>query len=532
MTTQNELLHTFLKNPDSENGREQGLRLIRTIAESLTVNPLTETLRAGKDGLLILTEKKKLSEDLALVCTTGGTKPAWLDLFAGDRVEIEGVQVLAARCTLENASALQAALPNLVPVPLGLSPSFGFGDRIGLATPGHAKAMYAQGKTLVPIFAQQSVREMTRTERTPGQVMADATWGAFRAGWQGPVGADADHLKTTSDVDDMAKAGFTLFTIDPSDHVDQKADNYTETQVNERFLTLLQDKVPGASEVLGLYAGKTIDLGSKKIQLDENEIKRAAVKYGRALAHIYAMAEHTARAMAGRGFELEISVDETQQPTSISEHLFIALELKRHEVPLVSLAPRFIGDFEKGVDYRGDVTRFDAELTLHAAIAEQYGPYKISLHSGSDKFGVYPQLGRITHQAFHVKTAGTSYLEALRAACRADPDFFSEIAVFSLEQFETDRATYHISATLSGTPAPDGLSASELEHLYLNEDNGRQILHVTYGSVLTARTGGNNSPYRFRERLQALLLEHRDLHNQVLADHLGKHLRLLCGKEG
>ena len=85
---------------------------------------------------------------------------------------------------------------------------------------------------------------------------------------------------------------------------------------------------------------------------------------------------------------------------------------------------------------------------------------------------------------------------------------------------------------MQGTPAPDGLSAGELEHLYLNEDNGRQILHVTFGSVLTGRMGGNNSPYRFRERLQALLRKHRDLHNQVLADHLGKHLRLLCGKEG
>ncbi len=98
----------------------------------------------------------------------------------------------------------------------------------------------------------------------------------------------------------------------------------------------------------------------------------------------------------------------------------------------MSLAPRFIGDFEKGVDFRGDVARFEADLVLHAAIAEQYGPYKISLHSGSDKFGVYPQIGRITNQSFHVKTAGTSYLEAphLRVACQADPAFFGEIADF------------------------------------------------------------------------------------------------------
>src|SRR6185369_6748485 len=101
-------------------------------------------------------------------------------------------------------------------VTLGLSPSFGFGDRIGLATPGHVAAMRNAGAGIEAIFPQQSIREMTRTRRTPRQVMDDALRGAKEAGWTGKIGADADHLKTTDDVDATAAVGFTFFTIDPS----------------------------------------------------------------------------------------------------------------------------------------------------------------------------------------------------------------------------------------------------------------------------------------------------------------------------
>src|SRR5438552_2420696 len=109
---------------------------------------------------------------------------------------------------------------------LGLEPSFGFGDRLGLATSGHVQALREQGAPIRPIFAQQSIREMTRTGRTPQQVMDDALRGAAQAGWTGQMGADADHLKTPQDIERTADAGFVFFTIDPSDHVDGSADSY------------------------------------------------------------------------------------------------------------------------------------------------------------------------------------------------------------------------------------------------------------------------------------------------------------------
>src|SRR6476660_7354272 len=129
---------------------------------------------------------------------------------------------------------------------LGLQPSFGFGDRIGLATPGHVQAMKRAGRGIAPIFAQQSIREMTRTQRTPEQVMGDALAGAQATGWSeqhGGQGADADHLKTPADVDRTAAAGFVFFTIDPSDHVDGKTDSYSEAE-----LATKQPAIRGAVE--------------------------------------------------------------------------------------------------------------------------------------------------------------------------------------------------------------------------------------------------------------------------------------------
>ena len=127
-----------------------------------------------------------------------------------------------------NAEALRETLPKLKPRPLSLTTSAGFRNRLGLATPGHVRALERvlgryPGTEILPIFAQQSISEMTRTKRTPREILDDATWGAFEAGWQAKVGADADHLKTPADIDACVDAGFSLFTIDPGDYVDNEA---------------------------------------------------------------------------------------------------------------------------------------------------------------------------------------------------------------------------------------------------------------------------------------------------------------------
>ena len=111
---------------------------------------------------------------------------------------------------------------------------------------------------------------------------------------------------------------------------------------------------------------------------------------------------------------MEVSVDETDTPTSQAEHVFIANELRRLGVRWVSLAPRYVGRFEKGVDYIGDLATFEEDFGGHAVIARAMGPYKLSLHTGSDKFSIYGIAAGLTNGLLHLKTAGTTYLEELR----------------------------------------------------------------------------------------------------------------------
>lgn len=417
----------------------------------------------------------------------------------------------------------------LRPQPLGLRSSFGFGDRLGLATPGHLAALRQAGGTIKGIFAQQSIREMTRTHRTADQVMHCAAEALADTDFDDLWGADADHLKTPDDADVTAKAGFVFFTIDPSDHVDQAADDYDTAALDEKFNAI-------AKQVawVDTYRGRAVQVkDGPKIDFDDYTVRKAAVKYGKAIGHAISLARHIQATMKKIDvpFELELSVDETPQPTTFAEHYIVADQLRENGVELISLAPRFIGDWEKGVDFKGDLGALEASLANHAAIARQLGPYKLSLHSGSDKLSAYPILARATHGRFHIKTAGTSYLEALRVAAIHDIALFRRIIDFSRERYNTDKATYHVSATLENTPPQAQINDDpRLIELYLqtweNTDKtvgftqpGRQILHCTFGSVLKdAQLGG---------ALRQVLAEHHETYTQVLTEHFVHHLKLL-----
>jgi hypothetical protein len=383
--------------------------------------------------------------------------------------------------------------------PLGLSPSFGFGDRLGLATPGHIAAV--RGTKFAPIFAQQSVRENARTGRTPQQVMDDAKRAVEASGWDAPWGADADHLKTPDDIPPFVKAGYTFFTVDPGEHVDNAADTDTVEVLKQKVAALNWD------ELSALYLNGNRDQAWG--QFDAESLMRAAVKYGGAIRHAAEM--YRCVSQMKEAFDFEVSVDETDTPTTPLEHFFIASELTRLGVRFTSLAPRFIGRFEKGVDYIGDLNALDAELAKHAAVTAHFGTYKLSLHSGSDKFSVYPLITQHWGERIHVKTAGTSYLEALRVLAMHEPDLFTRIYTFARERYETDRVTYHVSAQLDKLPDENDLPA------LLNDFHAREVLHVTFGSVLA----------KFCAELKSALATHEDAYREGLRAHFEKHLRLL-----
>jgi hypothetical protein len=491
------------------------------------------SIAAAHNALLFLVHR---GTDKRLGVLSQGGNPALTD-FAGEArdVTVDEETLVLRLCPTDhvNVVALRAALPYTAPQVLGLRKSAGCGDRLGLATPGHVRAV-RQLSGIAPIFAQQSVRENARTGRTPQQVLDDATWGVFQEGWREPWGADADHLKTPADVDAFVAAGYTFYTVDPGDHVDNEAHTAAYGVLVDKVQALPWDVLEDTPQALNKrYLGRTFDLGEgSELVFSEEILLRAAAKYERAIAHTVQMSCHLVSRMgdrppstlrqaqgSGQGFELEVSVDETETPTSPHEHFFVASELKRLGVQWVSLAPRYIGRFEKGVDYIGDLAQFEAEFVRHVAIARHLGPYKLSLHSGSDKFSIYPIIARHAGDLVHLKTAGTSYLEALRAIASINPSLFREILAFAHERYGEDKATYHVSADPAKVPAPDQMADSDLARM-LDLFDGRQVLHVTFGSVLD----------RLGQRLKETLAQHEEVHYAALKTHFLKHLTPFVAK--
>jgi hypothetical protein len=173
------------------------------------------------------------------------------------------------------------------------------------------------------------------------------------------------------------------------------------------------------------------------------------------------------------------------------------------------------------VDYIGDLDQLREALNGHAAVSRTLGPYKLSIHSGSDKFSVYPLAAEATGGMVHVKTAGTSYLEALRTlACGADRELFREILAFALERYEEDRKSYHVSADMAKALRPEELGDEELAPA-MDQFDTRQALHVTFGSVLNEKDG--RGQLLFKDRMMSALADNEEMHYEIISRWLGRH---------
>jgi hypothetical protein len=415
--------------------------------------------------------------------------------------EGRNLQLTLLPATRTTAAFLRQRFDWLNPVTFGTRTSAGCGDRLGLATPGHLRAIRDCKRAIAPILAQQSIREMARTNRTPIDVMDDAMWGVFQEGWHTGFGADADHLKTTEDIDRCVAAGFTFYTFDPGAYV------------NNTFTAVAFDGLPwGDLETTSADA-----LARYSTRFDEETVRRAFVKYGKAIAHVATLYRYLKSQMNGRPFEVEVSVDETEQPTTHAEHYIIAGELRRLAVEWISLAPRFVGRFEKGVDYIGDLQVFDRDCAGHAQIAREWGPYKLSIHSGSDKFSIYTIVAHHAGQYVHLKTAGTSYLEALRTVARTNDALFRDVYALAGDRYAEDRASYHVSADPVKAPDAKLSGISDLQTV-LDQFDARQMLHVCFGSIL-ARYGAD---------IKATLMQNEEMYYADLQRHFTHHLESFC----
>lgn len=436
--------------------------------------------------------------------------------------ELEGTSVAdkgkACPLTHENRLVLNRYFDYTAPKAFGTKiATIGLGDRLGLASPGHIETV--KGRKVKPVLAQQSIRELTLTNRTMVGMLDDACFAVFQEGYKDGFGADGDHIKKESDIKYALSLGMSMITLDCSDQIHKTIEEATPEVVKSEYANLPEDVQNRYNEQ---YLNKTFDVNGMSITFDEIELMKNVLLYNEAItytAHVYN--EYISK--EDRAIDFEISIDETETITSPQSHFFVANELKQENVDVVSLAPRFCGEFQKGIDYIGDMEQFEKELSEHALIAEHFG-YKLSIHSGSDKFKVFPIIAKYTKGILHVKTAGTNWLEAIRVIADTNPDLYRRMHVFALENFEEALKYYHVTPDLDGIDALDSVADDKLSE-YMNDDAARQLFHVTYGLILTAKDSDGKDV--FREAFYQTLDEHEDEYRAALVKHIGKHLDTL-----
>ena len=415
-----------------------------------------------------------------------------------------------------NAAVLRDMFPFTAPIPvLKNNRTIGLGDRLGIATMGHTMAL--EPYDAVPVLAQQSFRELNLTGRTFSDVLDAACFGVFRAGFTRGFGADGDHLKTADEVKQALSLGYTMITLDCSEHIRGDADKMSDADVAQAC------ELP--QEVMEYYMDKNFNLGDVTVFMTIEQLQRNYLKYSKAIGFACEIYKTLIADYKGQ-VDFEISLDETDTPTLPDQHFFVVSELTRRGVVFQTTAPRFCGEFQKGVDYIGNPGDFEADLKQHAAIARHFG-YKLSIHSGSDKFSIFGVIGRETVGRFHIKTAGTSWLTAMQLVAEKAPELYREIHRFALRSFEQARKYYHVTTEISRIPDISALPDDGLDSLFLNND-ARQLIHITYGLILSKQQADGS--YLYRDTLRTLWRRYAGTYAEMLTEHIGRHLALLYGR--
>ncbi|MCX8092007.1 MAG: tagaturonate epimerase family protein [Verrucomicrobiae bacterium] len=287
--------------------------------------------------------------------------------------------------------------------------SIGLGDRFAQEAEAQLRAcieMAERGVEVIPVW-NKSNREHLTVGSEPASVRAAAEAAIRKAGWNKPWHVDADHIRL--DTVDRYIPHCDFFTIDVADAIGKPA----PVEVVRRF----GDRHP---ELIGQLTIPGVEPG---LAVTRQQVEHIAGKYLAAVQEAGRIYRHIAAAKGAGRFITEVSMDETAEAQTPLELLVILAALADEGVPLQTIAPKFTGRFNKGVDYVGDLRRFEQEFNVALAViafaVRQYGlpdNLKLSIHSGSDKFSLFPVMARALrrHNAgLHLKTAGTTWLEEL-----------------------------------------------------------------------------------------------------------------------
>ncbi len=287
--------------------------------------------------------------------------------------------------------------------------SLGVGDRFGcqgIAQLNAIKKAKNKGCHISPVW-NKSHREHTIVDTTPQDVRAEADDAVAACRWELPYYVDADHI-CRDNVDSFVAAS-NFFTLDVADYIGEPAD---QVDIDD-FVNHSRD-LAGKVELPGM---------ERNIELTEARIRDAATKYLGAASHAAELYKYIAGQKGAGQFITEVSMDETDEPQTPDELLLILKMLADLGVPAQTIAPKFSGSFFKGVDYIGDIDEFRKEFqsdigVIKVAVNEFGLPenLKLSIHSGSDKFSLYPIMKEAMERfdvGVHLKTAGTTWLEEL-----------------------------------------------------------------------------------------------------------------------
>lgn len=369
--------------------------------------------------------------------------------------------------------------------------SFGVGDRFGHQAKAQLHAMMKaefKGVSITPVW-NKSFREHSIIGTHPMDVRKAADIAVKECNWIYPYHVDADHINLNN-VDEFIPAS-DFFTIDVADFIGKEAD----AAAVEAFLSANETRI-GELTIPGI---------DEAFHVTRDQLTLIAKKYLFAVRQAGTIYRHIEEKKGPGAFITEVSMDETDQPQTPIELFFILAALAAEKVPLQTVAPKFTGRFNKGVDYVGDAARFETEFNQDLAVVrfackefDLPDNLKLSVHSGSDKFSIYAPIAAALKKfdaGLHLKTAGTTWLEELIGLAEAGGEGLQiarEIYEQSLARFDELCAPYAtvIDIDKDQLPSPDEVArwdgpkfARTLRHDPSCPDYNlhvRQLLHVGY----------------------------------------------------
>jgi hypothetical protein len=369
--------------------------------------------------------------------------------------------------------------------------SLGIGDRFGRQGKAQLAALIKakeNGLDITPVW-NKSAREHTIVGTKPVDTRKEADEAVAACGWEGPYFVDADHIGLKN-VDEFIEPS-DFFTLDVADFIGQPAEEkYVRAFVEKHGKYIGRLEIPGIEPAL---------------QVSKQQVETIAAKYVLAVKQAGKIYRHIASGKGRDNFIAEVSMDETDQPQTPLEMLFILAAIADEGIPAQTIAPKFTGRFNKGVDYVGDIAQFAREFEQDLAVAtvaiQEFGlpeNLRLSIHSGSDKFSIYGPISKALKKfnaGLHLKTAGTTWLEELAGLAMAGGDGLAiakEIYAGAMSRIDELCQPYAtvIDIDRKRLPAPHEVAewhgekfASTLRHDQACADynpNVRQLLHVAY----------------------------------------------------